>query len=226
MSRHTTRRAGVAALALLTTLGLGVAAVPAQGAGSSSQRTSGTLADLDWLEVGGLPGVEGNIHLGYLSVQAASDGTVQVFGWVDDLECEPGFVPEGPGGGHGGEEEFPCEGVGSRVIDGGDVRLTVGKKFATSRLTGTLQVSDHDGTGLGNPAVDITLTGVGSTYSGSDRGRYSEASGPAYSYRFSSVRRTATVQGRIGPMVFDDEAGEFSSASVGTFKDSYRQRIR
>ena len=106
------------------------------------------------------------------------------------------------------------------------MRLTVDKKFATGRLTGTLQVSDHDGTGLGTPPVDITLTGFGGTFSGTDRGRYTQADGSSFSYRHRSVGREATVTGRIGPMVFDDEAGEFSSSTLGTYREGSRQRIR
>jgi hypothetical protein len=229
MSRHVTRRTGLVAAALLASLGLVVATVPAQGAAqgpSAKHKMSGRSLDIDWLEVGTLPGVQGNIHFGYLGVQAAADGETFVFGVVDDLQCDEGFVPEGPGGGHGGEEDFPCTSVGTRFIDGGAVTLTVDRKFTTGRLTGTLQVSDHDGTGLGNPPVDITLTGFGGTSSYMDRSRYTGPDGSSFTFRSSSTRREATVQGRIGPMVFDDEAGEFSRASMGTFREGYRQRIR
>lgn len=228
MSRHVTRRSGVAAVALLASLGL-VAPVPAQGAEegpSARYRASGQVVDMDWLEVGALPGVQGNIHFGYLGIQVYADGQSSVFGVVDDLQCADGFVPAGPGGGHGGEEEFPCELVSTRFIDGGAVTFTLDKKFTTGRLTGTLQVSDHDGTGLGTPPVDITLTGSGGTSTSSDRSRYSESDGSSFTFRGRSTRRAATVEGRIGPMVFDDEAGEFSGASMGSFREGYVQRLR
>ena len=227
MSRHATRRIGLAAVAVLT-LGL-VVATPAQGEGtgpSAQYRSTGRMVDMDWLEVGTLPGVEGNIHFGYLSVQTGTDGESYAFGSVDDLQCEDGFVPENPYGGHGGEEEFPCVGLGTRFIEGGDVAFTLDKKFASGRLTGTLQVTDHDGAGLGSPPVDIRLTGFGGTATGSDRGRYTDADGSSYTYRYSSVRREAGIEGRIGPMVFDDETGEFSGASMGTFRNGFHQRIR
>ena len=40
------------------------------------------------------------------------------------------------------------------------------------------------------------------------------------------MSRQATVAGRIGPMVFDDEAGEFSTGYIGSYRDGSRQRIR
>ena len=227
MSRHATRRTGLVAVALLT-LGL-VVATPAQGEGAGPEarfRTTGHVVDMNWLEVGALPGVQGNIHFGYLWVQTTADGETVAYGSVDDLQCEGGFVPESPYGGHGGGEQLPCVRRGTRFIEGGDVTFTLDKKFTVGRLTGTLQVTDHDGAGLGRPPVDITLSGFGGTSTGSSRGRFTDADGSSFTYRNRTTSREATIEGRIGPMVFDDEAGEYSGASMGAFRDGYQQRIR
>ena len=134
MSRHATRRTGLVAVALLA-LGL-VVATPAQGEGAGPEarfRTTGHVVDMNWLEVGTLPGVQGNTHFGYLWVQTTADGETFAYGSVDDLQCEDGFVPESSYGGHGGGEQFPCVGLGTRFIEGGDVTFTLDKKFTVGR---------------------------------------------------------------------------------------------
>lgn len=224
MNRPSTlRRAGTVLAALLTSLALVVTAAPAQAGSMFFSKSSGRMATLDWLEVGTLPGVQGNAHLGTLFVEEQSRGGAYVFGYVLDLECPEGVTP-GHGGGHGEGEEPSCTEVGFRFIDGGDVTFTMDRKFGKARLTGTLAVSDH-GTPLGNPPVDITLTGVGNTYRSTDSGRYSDGT-TSYSYRYSFTGRQASVSGRIGVMVFDDEPGEYSNAQMGAFRSASRDRIR
>ena len=225
MKRSISRRLGTVAVALLAGLGLVATAGPAQAASMSFYKSSGRVANVDWLEVGTLPGVGGNIHFGYMYVEDLGRGQANVFGVVEDLQCPDGFIPEGPGGGHGEEpEESPCENLGARFIEGGDVTFTMDRKYTTGRLTGTLAVFGHDGP-LGNPPVDMTLTGFGDTFSSTERYTYDDGTSSG-SYRYSFTGRAATVSGRIGPMVFDDVAGEYSSASMGAFKNVSRDRTR
>ena len=226
MNRSLTRRLGTAAVSVLAGLALVVTAGPAQASSTFFSKSSGRMATVDWLEVGTLPNIDGNIHFGFMYIEDLGQGRSNIFGIVEDLQCPAGFIPDGPfGGGHGEEpEESPCDPVGTRFIDGGDTTFVMDRKFATARLTGTLAVSDH-GTPLGNPVVDMTLTGFGATSSGSDRGSFSDENG-SFSYRYAYTQRQATVSGRIGPMVFDNVPFEYSSATMGTFKSASRERIR
>jgi len=227
MNRSLTRRLGTVAVSVLASLALVATAGPAQASSMFFSKSSGRMVNVDWLEVGKLPNVQGNIHFGFMFIEDLGRGRSNIFGVVEDLQCPVGFIPEGPGHGGGHDEEpkdSPCTNVGTRFIDGGKTTFTMDKKFTTARLTGTLAVSDH-GTPLGNPAVDMTLTGFGSTSSGTDRGTFRDEYS-TFTYRYSYTQRQATVSGRIGPMVFDDVAGEYSSATMGSFKSASRERSR
>ncbi len=46
------------------------------------------------------------------------------------------------------------------------------------------------------------------------------------SYRYNFIGRDARVSGRIGAMVFDDVAGEYSSASLGSYRGVSRSRSK
>lgn len=222
----TTRRLGTVAVAALTALGLVATAGPAQAGSMFFSKSSGRLADIGWLEVGTLPGVAGNAHTGNLYVDELGRSTAYVFGFVTDWECPEGVLPEHGGGGHGEEPtEGGCEPVGERFVDGGDVTFTMDKKLTSARLTGTLVVSDHGGEGAVTPPVDITLTGTGSTYTSKivDSGSFE---GTTYTYRYTFTGRQAVVSGRIGAMVFDDEPGETSTASIGSYRSMSRDRTR
>lgn len=193
--------------------------------------SSGKQISIGWREVGRLPGgVLGNYHDGWLTVERASDGgEAYVFGDVTDFECPPGVTPDdGWGGGHGEEPEEPegplCEVVASRTIEEGDLTVVADARNRNARITGTLAVTDH-GTPLGNPAVDIRLRGGKDTFADRWSNRYTEG-GVVYSSTYSSHGRAATVTGRIGPMVFDDAEGEYSSATLATWSQVSRVRVR
>lgn len=56
-------------------------------------------------------------------------------------------------------------------------------------------------------------------------GTFTDSSG-TYSYRYNFSGRSATVSGNIGAMVFDDVAGEWSEAQMGSYRSMDRGRTR
>ena len=152
-------------------------------------------------------------------------GSANIWGFVDDLTCPDGVIPDGPGGGHGepGPEE-ECNYEGSRFIENDTTTFTMDRKFETATLTGTLAVFGHDGP-AGNPAVNMTWTGIGDSYRSVESGRFTNGTS-TYTYRYTFSGRNAQVSGNIGAMVFDDEDGEWSFAQMGSFRDAYRERTK
>lgn len=226
-----TLRSGRLTVALVTLLAsVTLLATPALAGSSGQSRSSGTTASVQWIEVGELPGIAGNVHTGDLFVDG-STRQASVYGSVVDWTCPPGELPNG-GGGHGIEdgppEESNCAEEGLRFISGdpADVTFTMDKKLNTATLTGFLTVSSHGpGGGVARPPVDMTLTGFGGVATSKFTDTYSDGT---FSYRFSytSTYRQATVAGRIGPMDFTDDADDQSAASMGTYKSMDRFRSR
>lgn len=224
----------------LVTVAVMAAAVPALVAAPASaggdmffSKSSGTTVSTSWLEAGQIVGVAGNWHFGELFVEATSRGRAQAFGTVFDVTCPDGVAPQNPGG-HGGHgfdapppEEPACVLEGIRFLDAAPSQLTMSldRRLTTATLKGRLSVGDGHGASTAGPAVDVVLNGVGSTYSGTESGTYTDEYG-TYTYRYSFTGRDAVVAdgSRIGPMVFDDEPGESSTARMGTFRSSSRQR--
>ncbi|NHA68432.1 hypothetical protein [Phycicoccus flavus] len=219
-------------MSLITRLAACAAAVPllvatagtATAGTSWTYKSSGVTASTSWLEVGPIPGVAGNAHVGYLSAQG--DRVVDVFGEVYDWTCPDGVLPP-DGGGHGEEPETECalENVRFVYAQPGAVTLTVDKKLAKARLTGVLDVSDHDGGSAGRPPVDITWTGIGSSSTERSYSTFTE-NGTRYRSRYTATTREGDVEGRIGAMVFDDEAGETSYGAFGTYRTDERAMTR
>ena len=121
----------------------------------SSSRTSYQTANVSWTEVDATADdpVPGNWHLGNLFVQRSGYG-LDVFGSIDDFECEPGETPGG--GGHGiapgepspeGVVRQPGHPLPERLSP--TLGLTVDIPGGTVRLRGTLVASagGHDGPG-------------------------------------------------------------------------------
>ena len=225
-----------------TTLGMTAAVAapsPALAADLSFSKSSGTVASTSWLEIGTLPpsaGAPGNAHFGDLRVEDLGRGRARAFGVVFDVQCEAGVTPYLPGGHHGEPEPFragPAEPDEActlelvRFVEGGPgLSFTIDRKLRTARLTGKLAVSSGHGEGpVGAPPVDITWNGTGPTYSSTERGSYSGEDG-TFSYRYSFTGRDAAVAAgsRIGPMVFDDEAGESSTSQLGKYREINRSR--
>lgn len=232
MSRLPLRLATVAVMATaLPTL----VAAPAAAGDMFFSKSSGTTVSTSWLEAGPLPGVAGNWHFGDLFVEATSRGRAQAFGAVFDVSCADGVAPYNPGGGHGGPgPELPpepaepgCVLEGIRFLNASpsQLALSVDRKLTSATLRGVLSVGDDHGSGTVTPPVDIVLHGVGTPYSSTERGTSTDEYG-TYSYRYAFSGRNAEVAAgsRIGGMVFDDEAGESSTALMGTFRSSSRQR--
>ncbi len=236
--RTTARRAAAAAVALAS---LALTAGPAAAAppDSYASRTSGASADAEWTEYDpdDVLGAPGNVHSGFLKAYKNAEGT-DVFGWIEDWQCDAGEVPGY--GGHGEEGEEPeegfCDPMGERFLspawdDATDrplVTLTADVRSGVARLTGRLVVSDGghgDGTTLGSPAVDMTWTGVGTPFKSTwtetvrdgDQTYSVRARGEGYS--------TATVSGFIGRMGFTDDEDDTSSGEFRTFREMSRTRI-
>ncbi|WP_100499652.1 hypothetical protein [Geodermatophilus chilensis] len=194
-------------------------------------KSSGIQVTTTWLEIGELPAAAnapGNAHFGDLYVEDLGNGRARVFGTVHDVECDEGTTPYLPlGGGHGepAPPDGPCQLLGTRFVEGGQVTFTVDKKLTKATLSGTLAVGSGHGDTTGTPAVDITWTGIGATYSERQSGTFVDAYG-TWTYRYDFTGRDAAVTpgSRIGPMVFDDEAGEYSQSLLGKYRQSDRQR--
>lgn len=215
-----TARLAAAALAVP----LVIATASTANAGTKwTYKSSGSFASVSWMEVGSLPApVQGNYHLGYLEIRG--DKSIDAFGEVYDWTCPDGELPPEGGGGHGGvEPETNCTLESARFIyaDASMVTLTVDKKLNKATLVGTLSVSDHGG-GAANPPVNMTLTGVGGISKQTSTSTGTDPNGGKSTYRTTESSREGVVSGRIGPMVFDDEAGEFSFGYFGTYRTDER----
>lgn len=225
MPRSTTRgRVAAATAAATLAISVGATTLPAHAGSMYFSKSSGTTAGASWLEVGTLPGpVQGNAHVGFLFVEDLGKGKARVFGGVEDYECPDGVLPDG-GGGHVEEppQEPGCEFVDFRFIEGGNITFKMDRKFTSASLTGTLNVFGHDGP-AGTPAVNMTWTGIGSSYKSTNTYSYTDEFG-TYRSRYSFSGRQADVEGNIGPMVFDDEPGEYSSAEMGSYRSMDRGR--
>ena len=198
-------------------------------------KSSGTMASTSWLEVGELPpaaNAPGNAHFGDLWVESLGKGEAYAFGTVYDVQCEEGVTPYLPGGGHEAstvdepEEPGGCELLGVRFMEGESLQFSIDRKLTTATLTGTLAVGSGHGEGpVGTPQVNITWNGVGSQYKSTESGYYTDEYG-TYRYRYTFAGRDAVIApgSNIGPMVFDDEVGEWSTGQLGTYRSAERFR--
>jgi len=224
LRRLTAVTAAAAALAVAV-------ASPATAGDLFFSKSSGTQVTTTWLEIGELPPAAeapGNAHFGQLWVDDLGNGRASVFGTVHDVQCEGGVTPYLPDGGHGepAPADGPCRLLTTRFVEGGQVTFTVDRKLTTAKLTGTLAVGSGHGEGpTSAPPVSITWTGVGATYSERQSGTTVDEYG-TWTYRYDFTGRDAVVTpgSRIGPMVFDDEDGEYSESLLGKYRSSDRQR--
>ena len=225
------RAVHVAAAALAATAVLAPAA-PAAAGSSSQSRARGTTASATWIEYGTLPGgaVAGNAHVGDIFVDGGTR-IPRVFGQVTDWTCPEGVRPPAGGGGPHQEEppppeETPCTLESVRFIQGtDDLVFSVDRRLSRGRLVGTLAVSDHGGGAPAQPPVDMTWTGVGTTSTERTTSTYSDGT-YTYTFRYEFTGRQATVDGRIGPMLFSDDADDESTGALGTYRAMERSRSR
>lgn len=219
------RRLVTAAIAAPVSVAL-LAAPAAAGKSSFMSRTTGRTANVDWDQRDGTPtgGQFGNVHIGFLEAYETSTGRAQVWGYISDFDCDPGEEP------FGGHEEEPGEGVcdyvGDRFIDTPDIGFTIDSKLTTARLFGNLTIygGGHGEEGVvGRPPIDAVFTGVGDVSTERSTYRYTEG-GTTYTETYRAARRSATVTGVMGPMLFENAASQ--SASLTDFKQSSKGRTK
>jgi hypothetical protein len=178
-------------------------------------RASGSDASVEWIEFGDLPGIPGNVHVGWLWVDASSSRSTYAYGYVEDWTCPEGERPDG--GGHDEEEPGNCEFEAFREIEGEQINFTMDRKLSSARLTGTLRVENHE-TGAGaSPPVDITWTAVGSTHKTTETYR-DVSDGQRVQYRNTYTSTVAVVDGFIGAMGFTDDQDDESSGYLSTYR--------
>lgn len=231
------RRAGAVAIAAaLALLMVSLGSTPADAKSSFMYRASGVSASTDWTQIDGTPtgsSPVGNVHIGSLYAYETTRGKAEVYGYIEDWDCEEGQLPSG-GGPHESsseqwDEEPPpasgCEWKGSRFVEAYDIPFTVDRKLTHARLTGMLTVyggGHGDGEVIGRPSADIIWTGVGSVATMKETFRYRE-DGTTYSFTMESSTRSATMSGIMGPMGFDPD---FSSGSISSFKERNKSRTK
>ncbi len=212
------RRAVVGAAALVTV----GAAVPAEAGSSYLSRTTGRTGYTEWVQVLDLRSRGfGNVHVGWLSAYETSTGVADVFSAIDDYDCPDGELPSG--GGHG--DPGNCVFVGSRFLEGSGISFTMDSKLQTARLQGTLNASTggHEGPGdsLGTVGANFAWNGVGELTKSTSTYRYRE-NGVSYSETFRTTRRSATMTGVLGPMLFEEAAS--ATGSLETFRIKSQSR--
>ena len=226
------RTAAVAVAAALAFLLLSLAAVPASAKSSFMSRASGSAADTYWTQIDGTaPGTTplGNVHIGWLYAFETTKGKADVFGGIEDWDCEEGDLPGGGGHGIAESDEEPsepaCEWKGFRSIESYNVPFTVDRKLTQARLTGTLTVyggGHGEGGVVGRPSADIIWTGDGGVSSDKYTYRYKD-DGVMETSTWQSTSRSATMSGVLGPMGFDPE---LSGGFISNFKSRDMQRIK
>lgn len=215
-------RMRIAAASLIAPLLAVALAAPAEAGSTWTYRADGSAASVDWVEMGALSGVGGNVHVGSLWVDGSSS-QAYAYGHVVDWTCPDGELPPSDGhddfAGHEAEEpETNCVVESTRFIDGDSMQFSVDRKLNTARMTGTLFVEDHEGGSGGAPLADITWTGIGETSSSTSYSKYTDSNGNRWQSRYSSTERAAEVDGFIGAMGFADDADDQSSGWLERFK--------
>ena len=208
----------IAAAAVVAAVPLALAAAPAQAGTRWTERSSGSFAETTWLEMGELPGVGGNAHVGWLRVEG--DRNPMVFGEITDWTCPEGVLPPMFGGGHGEEPpESECAMESQRYLySAGPATLTVDRKLSKATLTGPLEVANHDGGTTAQPMANITWTGFGGTFTSTVYDKFTDDQGNRFTTRRTETAREGALSGTIGAMGFDDDADDRAYGYFGTFK--------
>lgn len=182
-------------------------------------RYDNTQAWAHWTEIDAP--VDGTVgwHFGYMSVyQYDSQFEDGVFAdiYINDAYCPVGVEPYSSHGEHGEPNpNDPCE-YSDRWGYSENATIEVyGKKLGSARVTGQFTLyGGHGGDPVGSPKFDVSLTGMGNTWTsqGMWRDRYS---GGMSMYRDRWTHREATVTGFIGQMGFhpDRSGGGFGTSN-------------
>lgn len=222
------RRSLTCLAVLVAATALTAPAAAAAPPSSTASKTNGGSASVQWTEVdlGDALRLPGNTHVGYLGVYQ-QPGWTDVYGSIDDYQCEPGqTLPVG----HGTPGPDDCALTGTRFLtaDPGAVAFTADARTGTARLTGALLVKNGghgDGSVLARPPADITWTSIGGTYSFTRTDSWSDGT-TSYSSRVRGTGFDAEVSGWIGAMGFTDDADDTSTAGAESWRETSRSRTK
>lgn len=212
------------AVAAAVALPLAVATAPADAGSSYLSRTTGRVAVTDWVQVLDLTSRGfGDVHVGWLSAYETAPGRADVFAYIDDWDCPPGELPTS--GGHG--EPGNCVYVGARQMEGSGISFTISGKLSSAHLEGALTASTvgHEGPGdaLGTVSANFDWVGAGDVDRSTSTFRYRDGTA-YYSETYRSSRRSATMRGVLGPMLFEQAASATGSIEEFRVKSQSRER--
>jgi len=122
---------GLAALALPFTL-----VSPADAVTVTTRRS----ATVEWLQVGPIPRVAGNVHVGRVQawVPAGERVVESLYGEMFDYTCPAGYLPEGLWIEALPQLDANCSIEDNLIIETGDLNLNVDGKLHRARLVGSL----------------------------------------------------------------------------------------
>lgn len=204
----TFRRVAALALALPLTVGLGATA---QAKTNVNAKTSGNYATVEWGSTQTADG-QTTTTFGYFDVRGTK--VLDVNGGVEIITCPEGVDPWMDEGGE-------CTYSGGYVTaEPGAVQLTMDKKLTKASLTGTIQVYNYADDTVSNEALNLTLTGFGTTVTRKETFNYTDDLGVNYSIRATDTGRQATVSGTIAGHDLGDAVAAF-----GTYKNMEKLRI-
>ncbi|MER7072112.1 hypothetical protein [Terrabacter sp. NPDC000476] len=206
-------------IAVRTVTATAVAVLPLLVAGSAAHAGGPTNdhlaknAHVSWVDRGGVPGLfGGNVHRGVVFVgdDAATPGTDDVFGRIEDWRCPAGVLPpevfvvdeEGPTPG-------PCTFRGARELEVPDAVATFRGTTGGAHLTGTARAADVYGAA---PAVrmpvDLTFRGLRPVERHVSVDSWVEDDGTKVTVRTTQTSRAAAVHGRVGSIRIGDERSD------------------
>lgn len=207
-----TRTLVLAALLAMVFTAVGIS--PAEAKSSFAARTSGSTAEAYWTHVDGTPtgSPSGNVHVGWLYAYETSEGRAEVFGFVDDFDCDEGEDPWWD----------ECEYAGFRFIDGYGVPFQIDKKLTSAHLSGTLSVFNENDGSSDVVQADISWTGEGGLTRERHTYRYKDGD-TTYSSTYRAQVRSASVDGSIGSATLDADT---SGGSLTSFTSSDKSKTK
>jgi hypothetical protein len=100
-------------------------------------------ATVEWLQVGPIPGVAGNVHVGRVQAWVLADERVPetVYGEMFDYTCPAGYLPDGLWIDAISQLDANCTPEDNLIIETGDLNLNVDGKLHRARLVGSWATS-------------------------------------------------------------------------------------